>query len=90
MPLPHIQPKMMKTTSLLGHIPKEISRWSSFFIDHNGFIEGIVTGARRYSEEAGGMEILCELTFTGKRSHVSKLKRLIENLNSMVIEVSDH
>ena len=60
-------------------------------MEHSGFIEGIVTGVRRYSQEAGGMEILCELTFTGKRSNVSKLKRLIENLNSsMVIQVSDH
>ena len=49
-----------------------------------------MTGARKYSQEPAGMEIPCELTFTGKRSHVSKLKRLIENLNSMVIQVSDY
>ena len=49
-----------------------------------------MTGARRYSQEAGGMEIPCKITSTGKRSRVSKLKRLMENLNSIVIQVSDH
>ena len=47
-------------------------------------------GVRRYSKEAGGMEIPCVFTFTGKRSHVSKLKRFIENPNSTVIQISDH
>ena len=49
-----------------------------------------MTGTRRYSQGAGGMEIPCELTFPGNRSHVSKLKTLIENMNSMIIQVSDH
>ena len=73
----------------MGHLPKEISRWSYFFIGHGGSISGVVTGARRHCREAGGMEIPCELTFCGKRAHVAKLRRLIESLNSVVIYVMD-
>ena len=73
----------------MGHIPKEISRWSAFFVEHGGSIEGRITGDRRHSREAGGMEIHYELTFLGKKQHISKMKRLIDILNSSVVYVLD-
>ena len=71
----------------VGHLPREISRWSALFLEHGGTIEGSVTGARRYSRVAGGMEIPCHLTFAGKKKHVDKLRTLINNLNSVVVYV---
>ena len=76
---PHIKWKMnlCLTRKLLATFPVK-------FLD-GGSIEGVVTGVRRYSREAGGMEIPCELTFTGKKKNITKLRRLIANLNSNVI-----
>ena len=74
-----------ESNEVVGHIPKEISRLCALFLDHGGTIEGIVTGSRRYSREAGGMEIPCELTFTGKPKKTSKLYKLICELNSSFI-----
>ena len=36
-----------------GHLPREISHWGMCFLDHDGSIEGTVTGARRYSIYSG-------------------------------------
>ena len=66
---------------MVGHLPREISHWGASFLDYSGSIEGTVTGARRYSTVAGGMEIPCEFAFLGKKSHLAKLKRLIDGLN---------
>ena len=51
--------------TVVGHLPREISRTCRYFSKHEGKIRGKVTGPRKYSAEAGGMEIPCELTFTG-------------------------
>ena len=52
-----------------------------------GLIEGLVIGSRRHCREAGGMEIPCRLTFTGKKNHIAKLRQLIISLNSQTIFV---
>ena len=67
----------------MGHILKEISRWSAFFLEHGESTEGRINGDRRHSRGAGGIEIPCELTFLGKK-HILKMKRLIDSLNSSV------
>ena len=72
---------------VVGHIPREISPWSAPFLDHGGSIEGLLTGVKRHSREAGGIEIPCELTFIGKKMHIAKIKRLVEGLNSTVIYI---
>lgn len=53
---------------LVGHLPREMSHYCHFFTLHEGKISGKVTGSRRHSSEAGGMEIPCLLTFTGSTS----------------------
>ena len=50
--------------TVVGHLPREISRTCRYFSKHEGKIRGKVTCPRKYSAEAGGMEIPCELTFT--------------------------
>ena len=56
---------------ILGHLPREFSH-VAFFLEHNGSITGRVTDRRRYCRERGGMEIPCQLTFSGKRKHILK------------------
>ena len=53
--------------TVVDHLPREISHWSTCFMDHGGSIEGTVTGARRYCTVAGGREIPCKVTFLGKK-----------------------
>ena len=53
---------------LVGHLPREASRYFHLFTLHNEpEISGEVTGKRRHCSEAGGMEIPCTLTLTGRR-----------------------
>ena len=61
-----------------GHLPREISHITFFFLEHNGTITGKVTDKRRYYRERGGLEIPCELTFTGKKKHIAKLRTFLE------------
>ena len=67
---------------LVGHLPKEISRYFHYFTLHGGDIQGEVIGARRHCHEAGGMEIPSKLSVTGNQKIVEKLKQLIIALNS--------
>ena len=39
-------------------------------------------GDRQYSEEAGGMEVPCELKFSGSARKVRKLRQLLTDLDS--------
>lgn len=67
---------------LVGHLPKEVSKYFHFFTLHNEQqVSGEVTGNRRHCKEAGGMEIPCTLTLTGTKQTVEKLEQLIKRLN---------
>ena len=58
----------MKTRTVVGNLPKEISKISCLFILRGAEITGKVTGARgRTRGECGGKEIPCELTFSKRR-----------------------
>ena len=59
----------MQSSTVLGHLPREISRVSFMFLEHDSTITGKVTDRRRYCHLRGGMEVPCELTFTGKGKH---------------------
>ena len=73
--------------AIVEHIPREISQWSTFFLQHGGTIEGLVIGSRWHCTEAGGMEIPCRLTFTGKKKHIARLRQLIISLKSQTLFV---
>ena len=72
--------------NVLGHLPREISRVSFYFLEHDGSITGKVTSKRRFCRQRGGMEIPCEITFTGKKKHIEKLKYFLEMHNFSCIE----
>ena len=68
-----------ESSVVLGHLPREISRVSFFFLEHDGTVTGRVTDRRRYCRPRGGLEIPCELTFTGKRKHIRKLRSYFQS-----------
>ena len=72
---------------VVGHLPKEISKMCYYFIRHDGKISGKVTGRRQYSEEAGGLEVPCELKFSGSARKVRKLRQLLTDLDSPAVVV---
>lgn len=67
-----------KGESIVGHLPRNISRICSLFLRRGGTIECTVTGGRRYSHDLvqGGLEIPCLLIFKSKPTEVNKLKKL--------------
>ena len=83
--------KITRTTEdeVHGHLPREISKVSYFFLAHDGTIMGKVTSTRRYCKERGGMEIPCELAYCRKRKHIRKLKKYFEEQQLSCIEIID-
>ena len=62
----------------VGHLPQKISRVCRMFIQRGRDIIATATGCRRYSYDSvqGGLEIPCELTFSGETQAILKLKRV--------------
>ena len=75
------------TPGIVAHLPKEISKMCYYYIRHNGKISGKVTGRRQYSEKAGGIEVPCELKFSGSAKKVRKLRQLLTDLDSPAVLV---
>ena len=69
---------VLKDGSIVGHLPKRISRVCSLFLLRGGSILCTVVGGRRYSSDLvqGGLEIPCTLRFIGKPKEINKLKSL--------------
>ena len=66
------------TPSIVGHLPREISRVCWYFLEHDGEIFCTVTGSKRRSPLVqGGLEIPCILRFIGKRKYIRKVKILL-------------
>ena len=69
---------IIKSGTVVGHLPKKISTACSLFIRRGGSITCIVTGSRRYSRDLpqGGMEIPCLLEFTGSVEDAKRVEKL--------------
>lgn len=69
---------VVKDGTIVGHLPKRISRVCSLFLLRGGNILCTVVGGRRYSSDLvqGGLEIPCTLRFIGKPKEINKLKAL--------------
>ena len=72
-------PGVTSATSIIGHLPREISRLCWCFLEHDGEILCTITNAskRRSPLEQGGLEIPCRLKFIGKKKNIKKLKKLL-------------
>ena len=60
--------------SIVGHVPREMSRIAAYFLTRGGRITAEVTGPRKYGK---GLEVPCMYTFSGKKKIVAKLEQLL-------------
>ena len=71
-----------KDGTVIGHLPRKLSRVCSLFVRTGGNIRCTVTGRRRYSADLhqGGLEIPCLLLFyiIVEPKELAKLKRLLK------------
>jgi len=67
-----------KTETIIGHLPRRLSRVCSLFLRRGGTISCTVTGGRRYSVDLpqGGLEVPCSLLFKATPKEIQKLKKL--------------
>ena len=65
--------------TVVGHVPRRISRICSLFIRRGGVICCCVTDRRRHSSDLpqGGLEIPCLLSFEGEAKDIKKLVTLL-------------
>ena len=69
---------VMKDGTIVGHLPKKVSRICSLFLRRGGSICCRVSGNRRYSADLpqGGLEIPCSVMFKAKPKEIKKIRRL--------------
>ena len=70
---------VIRSSVLVGHVPRRISSLCSAFIRRGGTITCQVTDAiRRYSFDLpqGGLEVPCVLRFFGQQAEVNKIVKL--------------
>ena len=69
---------VVKSGTVVGRLPKKLSRIYSLFIRIGGVVRCRVAGRRRYSDDLpqGGLEIPCVLILDGKCKDLEKVKRL--------------
>jgi hypothetical protein len=67
---------VVKDGSVIGHLPRKVSKVCSLFLRRGGSLHCIVTGGRRYSVDLpqGGLEIPCRLLFKARTKELDKLK----------------
>ena len=75
---------LVKNRTVIGHLPRKMSRVCSLFLRRGGGIVCTVTGARRHSGDLpqGGLEIPCVLTFhhANKPKELTKLKQILKKI----------
>ena len=76
-----------KGETVVGHLPRRLSRLCALFIRRGGSISCSPTGRRRYSSDLpqGGLEIPCLLSFEGDSKEIKKLVKLcsiVKNIKS--------
>ena len=72
------------TPDVIGHVPREISRFVHFFLIHGGTITAKVRTAQYYPSPIpnGGLEILLDVSFKIKEEDNRVLRRLKELMES--------
>ena len=78
-----------KGGTVVGHLPRKISRICSLFLRRGGTIDCIVIGGRKYTEDLpqGGLEVPCYLLLKAKPKEISKVKKLWPN--KLMIKTQD-
>ena len=72
---------VIKSATVVGHLPRKISTLCSLFIRRGGTICCQITGRRRYSADLpqGGLEVPCKLKFAGSVKELDKLQGLLDS-----------
>ena len=69
---------ILQNGNVVGHIPRENSKVSKFFMQRGGFITCTVTGKRQNKNV--GLEIPAIYTYNGNKKDTSNLSRLLKKL----------
>ena len=76
----HFAVKVVKSGSIVGHLPKKISSMCSLFLRRRGVITCKITDPQKqYSRdlEQGGLEIPCLLLFQADQELLEKARKLL-------------
>ena len=65
---------LLKSGTIVGHVPREIFRIFWFFLGHGGRISCEVTGRRKHGK---GLEVPCVYTITGRDKMIVKMKEMV-------------
>ena len=70
---------VLKEETIIGHLPRKMSKVCSLFLRRGGSIRCKVTGSRRYSSDLpqGGLEIPCSLLFKANVKEITKLRKVL-------------
>ena len=69
-----------KDETVIGHLPRKVSRVCSLFLRRGGTVHCQVSGSWSYSSDLpqGGLEIPCEVIISAKPKEIKKLKRSLK------------
>ena len=72
---------ILKSSTIVGHVPRELSRVFWFFLSHGGTISCEIIGHRKRGK---GLEVPCLYKFTGSERIITKMKGIlrVKNLHS--------
>ena len=65
---------LLKSGTIVGHVPREFSRIFWFFLGRSGRIACEVTGRRKHGK---GLKVLCVYTITGQEKMIMKMKEML-------------
>jgi len=67
-----------KDEEVVGHVPKALSKITSFFLKYNGILVFCEVTGRRVNRGVGlGMEVPCIYKFYGCQAHIKKLQEIV-------------
>ena len=69
----------MKNDTIVGHVPRELSKYCSALINSDGRMWGIVSG-KRENRRGNGLEVLCNYFLKGKSSYLMKAGPVIRDI----------
>ena len=67
---------ILNNDSVVGHVPREMSRICYYFIRSGGSIDCKITGKRKVGK---GLEVPCLYLFNGSSRLLKKLKKLLDD-----------
>ena len=73
--------KVLKNQAVVGHVPREISRYCSFVLNSGRTMGATVSGARE-NRRGNGMEVPCKYKLKGPKTFLSKAEYISRDIVS--------